>query len=674
MRKTRKILCVLILWTAFLLIGTIKSNAGYLSLNNLDFEVQINSDGSMDVTEKWDIDIEETNTLYKTFKTDSSRYTKIKDVFVKETTSGRERNFTKTNNWAYHVAKNSYYGTENEDGYFEIGWGVGLDNSSATRKYEISYTVEDAIAKYNDCAELYWQFIGNDFEISCDKITGTIYLPSDVSDIEEIRVWGHTEGLNGTIYATDTDKIEFNINNFRSGRYVEVRTLFPAELIYYSGRTRNKEVLQTVINEETKWAEEANARRERSEFINRMVISILLVVCVVVNIILIIIFLKKTSKYLKKNKELKKYTPTTKLEYYRDLPDENSTPGEAVKTLDINIGPFTPVNFGKVFSATMLDLSLKGYLEIKQEKNNKGKDAINIYILKQVTDGLKPSDARIMTFVIDAAKGEKVLTLKELEKYIKKYPTKIESLLKETYDAVNNQLINEQIIDAEIQKEYQKYNDKQLGYILAIIFLLCFTLIAFILPVIIFIIDAVICGKIAKKLNVLTQKGVDMKEQWKGLKKYMEDFSMLDRREVPELVIWEKYLVYATAFGIADKVIKQLKIVYPNLDEMTSGVNTFVYMNLMTTTNFGTTFSNSISSSMSSAYSSGSGGGGGFSGGGGGRTVAGGGGGRKIKNVSKWDVSFWTKMSKRDRGIVNMCPNWTKMSKKKRPIWTKKGK
>lgn len=108
-----------------------------------------------------------------------------------------------------------------------------------------------------------------------------------------------------------------------------------------------------------------------------------------------------------------------------------------------------------------------------------------------------------------------------------------------------------------------------------------------------------------------------MQQEWKGLKKYMEDFSMLDRREVPELVIWEKYLVFATVFGVADKVIKQLKIVYPNLDEMTNGIGTFTYMNLMLHTDFNSSFTRAINSSISSAYSSGSGSGGGFSGGGG---------------------------------------------------------
>lgn len=619
MKNTRKILYILIFAIAFLLIGTVKSNAGSLKLNNLDFKAQINYDGSMDVTEKWDISISQTNTLYKSFKTDSSKYSGITNVSVKEITSGQNTAFIQNDEWEYHVAKNHYYGTENEDGDFEIGWGVGLDNSRATRIYEISYTVNDAIAKYNDYAELYWQFVGKDFEISAEKIKGTIYLPSNVTNKDDIKVWGHTEDLNGTIYATGTNKIEFELNNFRSGRYVEVRTLFPTELITYSGRTKNKDILQTAIAEEKKWVDKANARRERQAWIDSHLQFIEFAGFILINIVLVIIYVIKAIKYLKKFKNLKKYEPTTKLEYYRDLPDENSTPGEAIKTLNINMSSFTSANFGKVFSATMLDLALKGYLEIKQEKNEKGKDVINIYVLNQVGDGLKSSEACIMDFVRDAAKGKETLTLKELEKYIKDHPSKTESLLSKTYKTVNDQLIDEQIIDSDIQKEYKNYKNNQMGYIITIMFFLCFGLIVFIIPMVIFAIDAIMCGKIAKKLNVLTQKGVDLQEEWKGFKKYMEDFSMLDKREVPELVIWEKYLVYATAFGVADKVIKQLKIVYPNFDEMmTSDLTTFTYMNLMINTDFSSSFSSAISSSISSAYSSSSGSGGGFSGGGGG--------------------------------------------------------
>lgn len=49
----------------------------------------------------------------------------------------------------------------------------------------------------------------------------------------------------------------------------------------------------------------------------------------------------------------------------------------------------------------------------------------------------------------------------------------------------------------------------------------------------------------------------------------MQEFSLLKEKEIPSLVIWEKYLVYATAFGIAEKVIQQMKVNYPEvfLDE-----------------------------------------------------------------------------------------------------------
>ena len=210
MRKEKKLLVTIIFAMILILLGTVKSNAGSLYLGDLGFDAQINNDGSMDVTETWYINIKNTNTLYKTFKKDKSKYSSITNVTVKDVTNGTSTDFKKTNEWAYHVQKGYYYGTENEDNDFEIGWGVGLDTTSSLRTYQISYRVNDAITKYNDYAELYWQFVGKDFEVDAKRIIGTIYLPSNVSNKEEIKVWGHTAGLNGTIYATDTNKIQFD--------------------------------------------------------------------------------------------------------------------------------------------------------------------------------------------------------------------------------------------------------------------------------------------------------------------------------------------------------------------------------------------------------------------------------------------------------------------------------
>ena len=136
----------------------------------------------------------------------------------------------------------------------------------------------------------------------------------------------------------------------------------------------------------------------------------------------------------------------------------------------------------------------------------------------------------------------------------------------------------------------------------------------------ILLINLVLLIRLDSRFTGRTQLSVDEAEKWAGLKKYMEDFSLIKDREVPELVLWEKYLVFATVFGIADKVIKQLKVVYPELSNPENLGSTYAYMHIACNNNTNFNFVNSINSSIGRAtnYSSGSGAGGGFSSGGGG--------------------------------------------------------
>ena len=94
MKTTKKLLVSICFMFLFIILATIKSNASSnLHLNELAFDASINTDGSMNVTETWDIEIEETNTLFKTFKTDMSKYSDITNVQVSEITNGSARNF-----------------------------------------------------------------------------------------------------------------------------------------------------------------------------------------------------------------------------------------------------------------------------------------------------------------------------------------------------------------------------------------------------------------------------------------------------------------------------------------------------------------------------------------------------------------------------------------------------
>ena len=40
----------------------------------------------------------------------------------------------------------------------------------------------------------------------------------------------------------------------------------------------------------------------------------------------------------------------------------------------------------------------------------------------------------------------------------------------------------------------------------------------------------------------------------------MNSDTLMNEKEVYELPLWEKYLIYATAFGISEKVVKAIKI------------------------------------------------------------------------------------------------------------------
>lgn len=615
--KTKKILLIFAVAIATLLLFSVKSEAT-LELKELDFDAQINEDGSMDVTEIWNIYISETNTLFKTFERDNSKYSGIMNVTVTEITDGANKEFRQINSEMYHVTKDCYYALNNTKGLFEIAWGVGLDDDSDTRQYQISYTVKDAIARYNDYAELYWQFIGDNFEIDAQKINGTILLPHNAESKEDIRVWGHTKDLNGEIYVTDLNKIEFTINKYSSGNYVEVRSLMPLSMIETTGRQYNYSVLDIVLQEETKWADEANARREMKE----RTANILMVVGIVITLFFIMKIFKNISKLRKMDK---KFKPTTKLEYFRELPYEDATPSEALFVFSKG----ALKTFSASFSANILDLCLRKYITLEVIENGGilKSSIVKITLEDRTVENLKEDEKLILAFLREVAGQKNELTTKDITKYLEKHTSKVEKLNRQLEKIIETEEIKNENYIKENYDNMNKYGGICVAYIVIAIFFavpmlaVCAAIsIKLMLVALIFmvalIVNAVILGMMSARVNVFTQKGVDESEQWKAFKKYMEDFSLLKDKEVPALVVWEKYLVFATAFGISEKVLKQLKVIYPEITNMNSTMyNTYSYIYIMNSVNIGDCINSSVYSAISS---SGSGAGGGFSGGGGG--------------------------------------------------------
>ena len=125
-----------------------------------------------------------------------------------------------------------------------------------------------------------------------------------------------------------------------------------------------------------------------------------------------------------------------------------------------------------------------------------------------------------------------------------------------------------------------------------------------------------------------------------GLKKFLQEFTLLDERHIGEVKLWKEYMVYASLFGIAEQVIKEMKKINPDffqMDQLAAQMSDTVMLPILfNSINTGTQHViNHMAGSSSGTYFGGggssfrSGGGGGFSswGGGGGGFSGGGGGG-----------------------------------------------
>ena len=105
-----------------------------------------------------------------------------------------------------------------------------------------------------------------------------------------------------------------------------------------------------------------------------------------------------------------------------------------------------------------------------------------------------------------------------------------------------------------------------------------------------------------------------------GLKKFLEEMSSIDEKEVIEVKLWEEYLIFASILGIADKVQEQLGRLCPTFNEESQ-------FDTMYTIYLVNSFSrNSMYASQQASRSSGEGGSSSFGGGGGGFSGGGGGG------------------------------------------------
>jgi len=484
------------------------------------------------------------------------------------------------------------------------------DQSSNERKlFLLEYQLKNVATLYNDTAEFYWKFFDESNTSPIGHIKIEVELPSVEVSKEELKVFGHGP-LAGKVSIREDGKIVYEVFRLSSGEMVEARILFPTPMIPDSNKIINQNKFAEIMKEELGWAKQA----DRGNVFNIIVI-LLIPLLLLFNIFLAI------RLYFKYDRELK---PEVEMDYYRELP-QDITPAVLSKLMSIQgVG-------SKDIMATLMDLVRKKYLKIEEIQAGRKKD-YKFILIESESSNLKEHEAYLIHWLFYSIGNGTSVTLKEIKDYAK--ASRTQSSFRSNYSKWVK----------KVGEEFKKYNYfgeskeglKTAGKIVLMEFAGIFLLFVlgallkaqlfFIMPLLFTVIftgfGMIIYGALIRKK---TQTGINEYTKWRAFKQFLLHFSNMKDYEIPSIVVWEHYLVYAISLGVADKVISKLKLVLSNQDISLTN-STYLYsmtdrsgrLNSSMFKSFDTVFSSAFATTSSSTGS-----GGGFSSGGGG----GGGGG-----------------------------------------------
>jgi len=482
--------------------------------------------------------------------------------------------------------------------------------------FKITYTIKDVAVLHQDVGELYWTFIGSDYDDKIRDLQIKVNLPN-IDATDKFRVWAHGD-MTGEIHAYENKYALATIKKLDAKNAVDIRLTFNPNLLDKSKVTKQTgtNALEEIIKVETERAEEQNQKREKIKriYYTLLGLSILYYIALIIAWIYV---------YIKYDKE---YKSNFTNEYNREFIDDYN-----VEVVDYLMHKNITSN---AMSASIMNLIYKKVIEVEEVPNSKNKKEYK-FTLKENLEKINETEQYLIDFLFTKVGHDSTFTSKELKDYAKS--TKTCEKFGSSYTSWKNKVIS----DGKKQNFYENHHQASA---IGVIFLL----IAILLNILVAINSAVIpTAFLATFVAVVfliytltftkrSKKGVEHYAKWKSFKKFLNDFGTFETKELPEIILWERYMVYATLFGLAEKVAKTMNVKIKELEA--SGIYTTGYyptfgdwyffhsLNNMVTSTINANSAAITSLHANSSSSSGSGFGGGFSSGGG--FGGGGGGGR----------------------------------------------
>ena len=529
------------------------------------------------------------------------------------------------------------------------------NSSKMNKDFYFDYTLENIAITHSDVSEIALNLF-TEMQESIKHLEVYIHIPHNENTL---RIWAHGP-LYGESSIIDNKTIKLVVDELDAYESIDFRVVCDRNINF--GKSTNEVVLDKIIKIEQTLADEANKKRDedynilkniaynavvevektknRSDYnyalqsvkslkeddelktellvrlmnIESKVIKKEIIIKVSLTSIMYIwilgLFILLYQIYKKYDKE---YELTFKQKYFRDFPSD--TPPSSVGYLIRR-----KVNNNDL-SASILYLIYNKKISFEK----KGK---NDYLFTLIDEtNLDSSSQRLIKLLFDK---KKIMTLS----YFKKRAKKSYSTFLNDY----SNWINKATYEAECLEYFEDITKpKVIGIIYSIVgIIMGFLLIGYdtyfssSILFIIGIISLIYFSLIYKR----TIKGNEEYAKWLALKRFMENFSNMKNKDLPDITLWDKYLVYAVTLGVADKLSKAMKIKAKNLNldnDLIFDIDSFNSIMLMNNI-----INKSVNQAISSAYSarnmanttysSGGGFGGGFSSGGGGFSGGGGGG------------------------------------------------
>ena len=468
-----------------------------------------------------------------------------------------------------------------------------------TVTFEIEYEMNNASLRWNDSSELYLSMYSGNSINHLNSFKGQILFPNkDMPRDGDYYV--NTYGTNSHSfpftesstknpgYYTFSFELDESQLNFKPyNQYIEFA------LVSY-GIDKHKFTDYASINKYYSDNALIELRAEQIEYEalpNRFrKIKTVILLLALVGIFLIIKIILGIDKKMRKKYTF--YKPEMDMQYFRDIPSRLD-PNFARELVFCKHKKTDGVKDG--YAATMLSLVQKGFVELEKINGDRGwvdtniriiikdrqqEQELNVNYMQEVDSDklVTQTEEQYLNLIIRHSKGNPIT--------MSTFKAKVAEDYENTTSFVNNikkAITNIGITEGYFQKaDYKKPREQINGQavVFGVIGILLITIVnvisyqirldlafgAFFILGTVLIVSSIYLNKLSKKYILLTQFGEDEYSKWRGLYNFLNSETLIKERTIIELPIWEQYLVYATEFGISEKVIKAINIRCPNLN------------------------------------------------------------------------------------------------------------